>query len=76
MNCNSNRGYPVRTPGSMAPCPPSRPMPFFGPSSNFPVGMGYVPVQMWENPYPIERGFSRGTIFPSLDYPFVMGRCR
>ena len=43
---------------------------------NYPVGMGYVPWQMWETPYPMDRGFRRGTIFPSLDYPFVMGRCR
>ena len=43
---------------------------------NYPVGMGYVPWQMWETPYPMDRGFCRGTIFPSLDYPFVMGRCR
>ena len=43
---------------------------------NYPVGMGYVPWQMWETPYPMDRGFHRGTIFPSLDYPFVMGRCR
>ncbi len=45
-------------------------------SGRFPVGMGYVPWQGWENTYPIEQGFRRGTIFPSLDYPFVMGRCR
>ena len=42
----------------------------------FPVGMGYVPMQNWETPFPMERGFHRGTIFPSLDYPFVMGGCR
>ena len=32
---------------------------------NYPVGMGYVPWQMWEMPYPMDRGFRRGTIFPS-----------
>lgn len=42
----------------------------------FPVGMGYVPMQNWEEPYPMEQGFHRGTIFPSLDLPFMMGRCR
>ena len=42
----------------------------------FPVGMGYVPMQNWETPYSMEQGFRRGTIFPSLDYPFMMGRCR
>jgi len=45
-------------------------------SGRFPVGMGYVPMQRWETPYPMEQGFMRGTIFPALDYPFAMGRCR
>ena len=26
--------------------------------------------------FPLARGFVRGTIFPSLDLPFAMGRCR
>lgn len=43
---------------------------------HFPVGMGYVPMQGWESTYPMEQGFQRGTIFPSLDDPFMMGRCR
>ena len=47
-----------------------------GNHEHFPVGMGYVPMQNWENPYPMEHGFRRGTIFPSLDYPFTGGRCR
>ena len=38
--------------------------------------MGYVPMQNWETPYPISHGFMQGTIFPSLDYPFMMGGCR
>ena len=59
-----------------APCPPPRPYPALGPMSGLPIGMGYVPMQTWECPYPIDRGYQRGTIFPSLDYPFVMGRCR
>ena len=42
----------------------------------FPVGMGYVPMQNWETPYPMEQGFRWGTIFPSLNYPFMGGRCR
>ena len=46
------------------------------PSCGFPVGMGYVPMQMWETTYPLARGFVRGTIFPTLDLPFTMGRCR
>ncbi len=40
-----------------------------------PVGMGYVPWQQWQQTYPLEQGFSRGTIFPDLDLPFAMGRC-
>ncbi len=51
------------------------PRPNFGPP-RYPIGMGYVPVQEWETPYPKEQGFRRGTIFPSLDYPFLMGRCK
>ena len=41
----------------------------------FPVGMGYVPIQRWEMPYPLNKAFMRGTIFQSLDYPFMRG-CR
>ena len=39
----------------------------------FPIGMGYVPMQMWGTIYPLARGFVRGTIFPSLDLPFAVG---
>lgn len=42
----------------------------------YPTGMGYVPWQQWQQTYSLDRGFSRGTIFPELDLPFVMGRCR
>ena len=49
---------------------------FDGNDPIFPVGMGYVPVQMWGTTYPLARGFVRGTIFPTLDLPFAMGRCR
>lgn len=43
---------------------------------HFPIAMAYVPWQRWQQPYPIEHGFKRGTIFPDLDLPFVMGRCQ
>lgn len=43
---------------------------------NMPIAMAYVPWQQWRQTYPMEKGFSRGTIFPELDLPFVMGRCR
>ncbi|MGN0621046.1 MAG: spore coat associated protein CotJA [Porcipelethomonas sp.] len=35
-----------------------------------PIGMAYVPVQEWEEPYEIQAGFEAGTIFPQLDLPF------
>lgn len=45
------------------------------PNSKFPketpVGMAYVPFQSWETPYDSETALSRGTIFPSLDKPFI-----
>ncbi len=44
--------------------------------NNMPVGMAYVPWQKWGQTYSMEQGFSRGTLFPDLDLPFVMGRCR
>lgn len=64
-------GNPMQGPG---PVIPNSSMPFY--ADRFPVGMGYVPMQPWQTPYPLERAFMRGTIFPALDLPFVMGRCR
>lgn len=43
--------------------------------SNYPVGMAYVPMQQWGKTYDLDTGFSRGTIFPDLDLPFLAGRC-
>lgn len=34
-------------------------------------GMAYVPMQMWRQPYELETGFLRGTIFNALDKPFL-----
>lgn len=36
-----------------------------------PIAMMYVPYQKWEEPYDTETAFARGTIFPSLDKPFI-----
>ncbi len=36
-----------------------------------PIGMAYVPYQQWETPYDEAVAFSRGTMFPSLDLPFI-----
>ncbi|MEG7531916.1 MAG: spore coat associated protein CotJA [Hungatella sp.] len=42
----------------------------------YPIGMGYIPWQQWQQTYTIDRALQRGTIFPTLDLPFQMGRCR
>ena len=34
------------------------------------LAMAYVPWQRWTEPYPLEDGFERGTIFPDLSMPF------
>lgn len=44
--------------------------------SGMPIAMAYVPWQRWRQTYSLEQGLNRGTIFPELDLPFVMGRCR
>lgn len=44
--------------------------------ANKPIAMAYVPWQQWRQTYPMDKALSRGTIFPELDLPFVMGRCR
>lgn len=36
-----------------------------------PIAMAYVPFQKWERPYDDNIALSRGTIFPSLDKPFI-----
>ena len=45
-------------------------------TANMPIAMAYVPWQQWRQTYPVDKALSRGTIFPELDLPFVMGRCR
>lgn len=37
------------------------------------VGMAYVPWQHLQTVYDSEKGFSRGTIFPELDKPWLVG---
>lgn len=36
-----------------------------------PIAMAYVPFQKWEKPYDMDTGLARGTVFPSLDKPFI-----
>lgn len=44
----------------------------------YPLAMDYVPWQHWHTVYDLEKGLSRGTIFPELYKPFlgVRGGCR
>ncbi len=39
-----------------------------------PIGMAYVPRQVWRNIYNQDKGLMRGTIFEELDLPFMGGR--
>ena len=41
-----------------------------------PLAMAYVPVQTWGETYDPETALCRGTLFPSLDLPFMRGGCR
>ncbi len=40
---------------------------------DWPIAMAYVPWQMWDQVYDMEKGFSVGTIFPDLNLPFLGG---
>lgn len=44
-----------------------------GDCATLPLAMAYVPFQPWETPYEAEVALKRGTIFPSLDLPFMGG---
>lgn len=35
------------------------------------LAMAFVPYQAWETPYELDVAMQRGTIFPSLDKPFI-----
>lgn len=55
--------------------PMDRPMdrPKKDPLSGLPLAMAYVPWQCWGETYKPAEGWSRGTIFPELDLPFLGG---
>ena len=42
-------------------------------SKNCPLAMVYSPFQEWESTYDAMLALERGTIFPELDKPFLMG---
>lgn len=79
-----DNGYPPcgMPPSTIQPLPEIAPQPaepqtpcFEDSLNRFPIAMGYVPIQRWQQPYAIEQAIGRGTIFAELDLPFVMGRC-
>lgn len=39
--------------------------------SKFALTMAYVLMQPWEQPYDLKTGLCRGTMFQSLDKPFL-----
>lgn len=43
---------------------------------DWPLAMAYVPMQPWEEIYDPEKALQVGTIFPSLDLPFLGGMKR
>lgn len=47
------------------------PLPMGAFPEDTPLAMAYVPYQTWEEPYEDEVALCRGTIFPSLDKPFI-----
>lgn len=66
---------PVQNTG-MGMCPPIMRPAGGNPPSEMTLAMAYVPMQRWAQTYTLSQGLERGTIFPDLDLPFMMGRCR
>ena len=40
-------------------------------SQKLSLAMAFVPDQLWEQPYENDVALYRGTLFPSLDLPFL-----
>nr|WP_297279997.1 spore coat associated protein CotJA [uncultured Butyricicoccus sp.] len=81
---SDNNGNNPSTPDVTPPLQPEQPLPpqdNENSSGNLPadsidpkllsLAMGFVPYQSWGTPYAVDVGFSRGTIFPGLDKPFL-----
>lgn len=63
---------PIIPNGSNMPNMDMQPMAMMGEfPKHTPIAMAYVPLQRWEMPYDEAVALSRGTIFPSLDKPFI-----
>ena len=52
-------------------CVKACPMPVGAFPEDTPLAMAYVPYQVWETPYEEDVALQRGTIFRSLDKPFI-----
>ena len=52
-------------------CAKACPLPVGAFPADTPLAMAYVPYQMWETPYEQDVALQRGTIFKSLDKPFI-----
>ena len=44
--------------------------------NDMPIGMAYVPRQVWRDVYAKDKAIMRGTLFAELDKPFKMGADR
>ena len=60
--------HPVSENGAFCPQGPE-----IRPARPYPQTGGNRPPQSWQQPYALETAFRRGTIFPDLDLPFMMG---
>ncbi|MDO4168090.1 MAG: spore coat associated protein CotJA [Eubacteriales bacterium] len=58
MGCNTGNTCPEQ------PCMKKDPL------QGMPLGIGYVPIQQWDQTYCPEKALERATIFPCLDLPF------
>ena len=73
---NNSFGYPLqRQCGCECACSCQGGLSAFPEST--PLAMAYVPFQgrITEN-YPCDKALMRGTLFPCLDKPFMMGCCK
>lgn len=81
MRMGRSRGMRSAPSGNCTPACP-QPSPLRCASQNegcsstgtLPVAMAYVSWQNWQTPYDLQTAFCRGTIFPSLDLPFLAYR--
>ena len=53
--------------------PNDMPYKFDDSNQSEPIGICYVPMQKWEKIYDEDTAYSVGTLFPSLNLPFLGG---